>query len=64
MHSIGVLQMLAGEGCEHVPELKKLALSCDALVLRDFPLETGHIAKKLVKNWWMKHGLPYRIQQI
>jgi hypothetical protein len=50
MHSIGVLQMLAGEGCEHVPELKKLALSCDALVLQDFPLETGHIAKKLVKN--------------
>jgi hypothetical protein len=56
---IGVFQMLTGEGCGHLPELKKLALSCDALVLRDFPMETGQIAKKLLKNWWMKHGLSY-----
>jgi hypothetical protein len=55
---IGVFQILVGEGCEHLPELKKLALSCDALVLRDFFVETGQIAKKLVKNWWTKHGLP------
>jgi hypothetical protein len=38
---IGVFQMLAGEGCEHAPELKKLALSCDASVLHDFPMEAG-----------------------
>jgi hypothetical protein len=56
---IGVFLMLVGEGCEHLSELKKLALSYDALVLRDFPVETGRIAKKLVKNWWTKHGLPY-----
>jgi hypothetical protein len=30
---IGVFQMFVGEGCEHLPELKKLALSCDASVL-------------------------------
>jgi hypothetical protein len=48
---IGVFPMLLGEGCEHVPELKKLALSDDASVLQDFPVETGRIAKKLVKNW-------------
>jgi hypothetical protein len=56
--------MLVGEGCKHLPELRKLALSCDASVLWDFPVETGQIANKLVKNWWMKHGLPYCMQQI
>jgi hypothetical protein len=61
---VGVFQMLAREGCEHLPELRKLALSCDASVLQDFPVETGRIAKKLVKNWWTKHGLPYCMQQI
>jgi hypothetical protein len=30
---ISVLQKLAGEGCEQLRELKKLALSCDTLVL-------------------------------
>jgi hypothetical protein len=30
---IGVFLMLVGEGCEHLLELKKLALSCDASVL-------------------------------
>jgi hypothetical protein len=56
--------MLAGEGYEHLPELKKLALSCDASVLQDFPMETGRIAKRLVKNWWTKHGLSYCMQKI
>jgi hypothetical protein len=36
---IGLFQMLVGEGCEHLLELKKLALSCDASVLQDFPVE-------------------------
>jgi hypothetical protein len=61
---ICVFQMLAGEGCEHLLELKKLALSCDASVLQDFPVEAGWIAKRLVKNWWTKHGLPYCMQKI
>jgi hypothetical protein len=61
---IGVFQMLAGEGCEHVPEVKKLALSRDASVLRDFPVETSRIAKKHLKIWWTKHGLPYYTHQI
>jgi hypothetical protein len=61
---VGVFQMLTGEGCEHLPEVKKLAFSCDASVLHDFPVETGQIAKKLVKNWWTKHGLPYWMQKI
>jgi hypothetical protein len=38
---IGVFQMLAGEGCEHLLELKKLALSCDASILQDFPAEAS-----------------------
>jgi hypothetical protein len=56
---VGIFQMLAEEGCEHLSKLKKLALSCDASVLQDFPMEAGRIAKRLVKNWWTKHGLPY-----
>jgi hypothetical protein len=47
---VGVFQMLAGEGCEHVLELKKLSLSYDDSVLRDFPMETSQVAKRLVKK--------------
>jgi hypothetical protein len=47
---VGVFQMLAGEGCEHVLELKKLSLSNDDSVLRDFPMETSQVAKRLVKK--------------
>jgi hypothetical protein len=61
---IGIFQMLAGEGCKHLPELKELVLSCNALVLQDFPREIGWIAKRLVKNWWTKHGLSYCMQKI
>jgi hypothetical protein len=45
---IGIFQMLAGEGCEHLMELKKLAHSCDASILQNFLMETSHIAKKLL----------------
>jgi hypothetical protein len=48
--------MLAGEGCEHLPQLKELALSYDASVLQDFPSDIGRIAKKaceeLVDQAW------------
>jgi hypothetical protein len=27
-------------------------------------VETGRITKKHVNYWWMKHGLPYSMQQI
>jgi hypothetical protein len=61
---IGIFQMLAGEGCEHMSELRKLAHFYDALVLQNFPMEIGHIAKRLVKNWWNAHGLPYCMRKI
>jgi hypothetical protein len=61
---IGIFRMLVGEGCEHLLKLKKLTLSCDASLLKDFPEDLGRIAKKLVKNWWTKHGLPYCVQKI
>jgi hypothetical protein len=61
---ICVIQMLAGEGCEHVPELKKLALSCDASLIQKFPADVGQMARKLVKHWWTNHGLPYCMQKI
>jgi hypothetical protein len=52
------------EGCDHLPKLKKLALSCDASLLEDFSKDLGRIAKKLVMNWWTKHGMPYCMQKI
>jgi hypothetical protein len=61
---IGVFKMLVGEGCEHLPELKKLALSYNASLLEDFPEDLGGIAKRHVKNWWTKHGLSYCMQRI
>jgi hypothetical protein len=61
---IGIFQMLTGEGCEHVSELRKLAHSYDASVLQNFRLETGRIAKRLIKNWWNMHGLPYYMPKI
>jgi hypothetical protein len=45
-------------------ELKKLALSSDASLLDDLPEDLGWIAKRLMKNWWTKHGLPYCMQKI
>jgi hypothetical protein len=27
-------------------------------------VEAGWIAKRLMKNWWTKHGLPYCLQKI
>jgi hypothetical protein len=59
-----IFQMLAGEGCEHVPELKKLAHSFDASILQKNSMETGSIAKRLMKNWWNAHGLPYCMWKI
>jgi hypothetical protein len=61
---IGVFKMLAGVECGHLPELKKLVLSCDDSLLHDVPDDVGRIAKRLVKNWWVKHGLTYCMQKI
>jgi hypothetical protein len=61
---IRIFHMLAGEGCEHLLELKELALFCDASVLQDFPIVASRIAKRLVRNWWTEHGLPYYMQKV
>jgi hypothetical protein len=64
LHAGWCFKMLAGVDCEHLPELKKLVLSCDASILHDMPDDIGRIAKKLVRNWWTNHGLPYCMQKI
>jgi hypothetical protein len=56
---VGVFKMLAKVECEHLPDLKKLSLSCDASILRDVPDDIGRIAKKFMKNWCTNHGVPY-----
>jgi hypothetical protein len=61
---VGVFKMFAVFECEHLLELKKLALSYGASILHDVPDDIGRIAKKLVRNWWTNHGLPYCMQKI
>jgi hypothetical protein len=56
--------MLAGVECGHLSELKKLVLSCNDSLLHDVPDDVGRIVKRLMKNWWVKHGLPYCMQKI
>jgi hypothetical protein len=56
--------MLAGVECGHLPELKKMVLSCNDSLLHDVPDNVGRIVKRLVKNWWVKHGLMYCMQKI
>jgi hypothetical protein len=51
---IGVIKMIAGVECRHLSEL-----SCDDSLLHDVLDDVGRIVKILVKNWWVKHGLPY-----
>jgi hypothetical protein len=61
---IDVFKMLAGVECGHLPELKKLVLSCDESLLHNVPDDVGRIAKRLVNNLWVKHGLLYCMQKI
>jgi hypothetical protein len=41
-----------------------MALSCDDSLLHNVFDDVGQITKKLVKNWWVKHGLLYCMQTI
>jgi hypothetical protein len=47
---IGVFKTPAGVDSGHLPELKKLALSCDDSLLHNVPDDVGWIVRKLVKN--------------
>jgi hypothetical protein len=50
--------------CGHLPELQKLAISCDTSLLHNVPDNLGKIAGKLVHNWWTNHGLSYYMQRV
>jgi hypothetical protein len=56
--------MLARVECGHLPELQKLAISCDPSLRHDIPEDLGKIARRLVRNWWTNHGLPYWMQWV
>jgi uncharacterized membrane protein len=60
----GILKILAGVGCEHLPELRKLVASSDASLLHEIPTDIGKIAEKLMQRWWTNHGLPYCMQHL
>jgi hypothetical protein len=47
---VGVFKMLVRVECEHLLELKKLALSYNASILLDVLDDISRIAKKLVRN--------------
>jgi hypothetical protein len=60
----GILKMLAGVECGHLSELRNLAMSCDTLILHDVPDDLAKVARRLVRNWWTKHWLPYYMQRV
>jgi hypothetical protein len=47
---IGVFKMLTCVECEHLLELKKPGLSCDASLLHDVPDDLGSTAKKTLEK--------------
>jgi hypothetical protein len=53
----GILRMLVGVECGHLPELQKLATSSNASLLQNVPDKLGKIAGKLVRNWWTNHRI-------
>jgi hypothetical protein len=59
---IGVFQMLAAEGhaCAGAKEACSFLRCFSSLEFSD----GGRIAKRLVKNWWNVHDLPYCMRQI
>jgi hypothetical protein len=60
----GVLGMLVDSGCEHLPELRPLAATSDASLLRDIPEEIPRIVGRLVRRWWTNHGLPECLRRL
>jgi hypothetical protein len=60
----GILKMLEETGCERVPELRRLAASSDASLLKEIPEDIRKIAGKLVRRWWTHHGLPFCMQHL
>jgi hypothetical protein len=47
----GILKMLAGEKCDHLLELRKLAMCCNDSILHDIPNDLAKIARRLLRNW-------------
>jgi hypothetical protein len=54
----GVLQMLQGASCKHLPELHSLAACNNVSLLDDIPPEVSKITSRLVRKLWSEHGLP------
>jgi hypothetical protein len=59
----GILKKLVGVECGYLPELRELAMSCDASILHGIPKDIARIVGRLVRNWWTSHGLPYYMQR-
>jgi hypothetical protein len=59
----GILKKLVGVECGYLPELRELAMSCDASILHGIPKDIARIVRRLVRNWWTSHGLPYYMQR-
>jgi hypothetical protein len=55
----GVLWMLHENGCGHVEGLQTIMFLCDASMLEDLPDEIAKLTSRLVKKWWVEHGLPH-----
>jgi hypothetical protein len=55
----GIVKMLKGVCCEHVPKLLSLAASSDASLIKTISEDIRKIVGRLVRRWWTHHGLPY-----
>jgi hypothetical protein len=60
----GILRMFVVVQCGHLPELQRLEISSDTLLLQKIPDDIGKIAGKHVRNWWTNHGLLYCMQWV
>jgi hypothetical protein len=55
---VGILWMLYDNSCDHIEGLQSIMATCDASKLYDLPEELSKLTGRLVKKWWMEHGLP------
>jgi hypothetical protein len=55
---VGILRMLYDNGCDHIEGLQTVMASYDASILQHLSEELTKLTGRLVKKWWMKHGLP------
>lgn len=55
---ISVLRMLNDSEYKHLEGLQSIMAGCDASILKDLLPELAKLTGRIVRRWWMEHGLP------